>query len=49
MEVWRIIKGGVLDKCIIEFPPLTDGNVQWLWPMRERSRMLLTITGVVVY
>ena len=26
---------------MIEFPQLTDGNVRWLWPMREEMRKWL--------
>ena len=49
MEVWRITKGGVLDECMIEFPPLTDGNVRWLWPMREGMRKWLTVRGYQIH
>jgi len=45
MQVWRITKSGVLDECMTEFPPLTDENVRWLCPMRERLRILLTVRG----
>lgn len=47
--VWRITKGGVLDKCMIEFPPLTDGNVRWLWPMREGKRIWLTANDYQIH
>jgi len=45
MEVWRITKDGVLDECMIEWPPLTDGNVRWLWPMRKGMEKWLTVRG----
>jgi hypothetical protein len=45
MELWRITKGGVLDECMIELPPLTDGNVRQLRLMRDRIRKWFAIPG----
>jgi hypothetical protein len=40
---------GVLDECMIEFRPLTDGNVWWFWPMREGMRKWLTVRGSQIH
>ncbi len=34
---------------MIEFPQLTDGNVRWLWPKRERMRQWLTVRGYQIH
>jgi hypothetical protein len=34
---------------MIEFPPLPDGNVWWLWPMREGMRKWLTARGYQIH
>ena len=34
---------------MIEFPPLPDGNVWWLWPMREGTRKWLTARGYQIH
>jgi hypothetical protein len=49
MEVWRITKDGVLDECMIEWPPLTDGNVRCLWPMRKGMEKWLTVRGYKIH
>jgi len=49
--LWRNDRGKTVRRPWREAqqPPLTDGNVRWLWPKRERMRIWLTVRGYQIH